>query len=147
VRRLDLKRYVYLWTDGIYFNVRNDDDRTCLLVIIGVTESSQKELISIEYGYRESTQSWLEVLHDIKSRGLTVSPKFFPAEHWTHIRTTNPIEPTFATVRHRTNKTKNCMSRISILAMVFKLVKCTEKRWNKLRGFKWLADVYSGRVV
>ncbi len=239
VRRLDLKHYVYLWADGIYFNVRKDDNKTCILVIIAVTERGQKELIAIEDGYRESEQSWLEVLHDIKSRGLTVSPKLavgdgalgfwnaldkvypqtrhqrcwvhktaniltkmpksvppkakeaihniwmaetremaekafdafvsrfeakypkaveclvrdkekllifydFPAEHWAPIRTTNPIESTFAAVRHRTNKTKNCVSRISILTLAFKLVKCAEKRWNKLRGFKLLADVIDG---
>ena len=68
----------------------------------------------------------------------------FPAQHWTHIRTTNPIESTFATVRLRTAKTRNCVSRATILAMVFKLVQSAEKRWRRLRGFELLADVVQG---
>lgn len=68
----------------------------------------------------------------------------FPAEHWQSIRTTNPIESTFATVRLRTAKTRGCVSRDSILSMVFKLSQSAEKRWRKLRGFKKLADVVQG---
>ena len=68
----------------------------------------------------------------------------FPAEHWAHIRTTNPIESTFATVQLRTAKTRGCVSRDSILAMVFKLSQSAQKRWRKLRGFKLLADVVQG---
>jgi putative transposase len=65
----------------------------------------------------------------------------FPAEHWKHIRTTNPIESTFATVRLRTNKTRNCLSRESVLTMVFRLCQCAEKKWRKLDGSKHLAEV------
>jgi putative transposase len=68
----------------------------------------------------------------------------FPAEHWTHIRTTNPIESLFATVRLRTHKTKNCGSRKTTLSMAFKLMKTAEENWRKLRGFKLLADVIKG---
>ena len=68
----------------------------------------------------------------------------FPAMHWQHIRSTNVIESTFATVRHRTTKTKNCGSRKTNLAMAFKLAKCAEKDWRKLRGFKLLADIING---
>ncbi len=68
----------------------------------------------------------------------------FPAEHWVHIRTTNPIESTFATVRLRTAKTRGCVSRESILSMVFKLTQSAQKGWRKLRGFKLLADVVQG---
>ncbi len=68
----------------------------------------------------------------------------YPAEHWAHLRTTNPIESTFATVRHRTKKSKNCHSYATILAMVFKLIQSAEKRWNRLKGFKYLADVIEG---
>ena len=63
----------------------------------------------------------------------------FPAEHWQHIRTTNPIESTFATIRHRTRQTKGCGSRLATLTMVFKLAQSAEKRWRKLRGY-WLMD-------
>jgi putative transposase len=68
----------------------------------------------------------------------------FPAEHWGHLRTSNPIESTFATVRLRTNKTRNCVSRESIFAMVFKWVQGAEKRWHRLRGYNLLADVITG---
>ena len=68
----------------------------------------------------------------------------FPAEHWAHIRTSNPIESTFATVRHRTYKSKGCFSRITILTMVFKLSESAQNRWHRLRGFNYLADVIRG---
>ena len=68
----------------------------------------------------------------------------FPAKHWIHIRTSNPIESTFATVRLRTAKTRNCISRITILTMVFRLGLSAEKGWRKLRGFRRLADVING---
>ena len=68
----------------------------------------------------------------------------FPGVHWQHIRTTNPIESTFATIRLRTKKTRNCVSRDTILAMVFKLAQSAEKRWHRLRGYQQLADVING---
>ena len=68
----------------------------------------------------------------------------FPAEHWTHLRTTNPIESTFATVRLRTAKTRGCLSRQTMLMMVFKLCQSAEQRWRRLRGYKHLADVIRG---
>ena len=68
----------------------------------------------------------------------------FPAEHWQHLRTTNPIESTFATVRLRTNKTKGCGSRIATLTMVFKLAQSAEKNWRSLNGSQFLADVIHG---
>jgi len=238
-RDLSLKHYVYIWADGVYFNVRGDDSRSCVLVIIGSTDKGKKELIAIEDGHRESEQSWYEVLQDLHNRGMKVAPKLaigdgalgfwkalskvypetrhqrcwvhktanvlnklpksvqpkvkeclhniwmaetredayaafdgaikrfetkypkamnclqkdkeqmlafydYPAKHWRHIRTSNPIESTFATVRLRTNKTRNCVSRNTIFAMVFKLVQTAEDRWHRLRGFELLADVVSG---
>jgi len=238
-RDLSKKRYVYFWADGIYFNVRMEDSRQCILVIIGVTEYGKKEFVAIEDGYRESEQSWREVLLGLKKRGLKIGPNLavgdgslgfwgaltkiypetrhqrcwvhktanvlnkvpkgmqpkvkaalqeiwmaatredaykafdsfvetyeakypkavdclkkdreellafydFPAEHWQHIRTTNPIESTFATVRLRTAKTRGCVSRKTILAMVFKLGQSAQKRWCKLRGFKLLGEVIRG---
>ncbi|QBR82941.1 IS256 family transposase [Legionella israelensis] len=229
---LSNKRYVYWWADGIYSAVRQDD-RLCLLVIIGVTETGKKELVAVEDGYRESTDSWEELLTDLCQRGLKASPKLavgdgamgfwkalakvysgcrqqrcwvhktanvldklpksmqpkvksalhdiylsetreaaykafdntvakfeakypkameclkkdreellafydFPAEHWMHIRTTNPIESAFATVRLRTKKSKNCGSRETTLSMVFKLLESAEKRWRKIKGFRLL---------
>ena len=238
-RDLSKERYVYLWVDGVYFNVRSDDARQCILVIIAVKDSGVKELLAIEDGYRESEQSWYELLLDLKHRGLTKAPKLavgdgaigfwkalakvfpetrmqrcwvhktanvlnkvpksvqprmkqalheiwmaetrqkaytafdhfveryaakypkavdcltkdrkellafydFPAEHWQHIRTTNPIESTFATVRLRTAKTRGCVSRATILAMVFRLGQCAEKSWHRIRGFSRLTDVVQG---
>lgn len=238
-RSLRNKRYVYIWADGVYFNIRSDDARQCILVIIGVTEQGQKEFIAIEDGYRESEQSWSEILLRMKAQGLIHSPELaigdgalgfwkalrkvfpktvhqrcwvhktanvlnklpkviqpkvkqalheiwmaptredayrafdiavstysakypkamecltkdkdemlafydFPAPHWQHIRTSNPIESTFATVRLRTAKTRGCVARNTILAMVYKLGQSAQKRWRRLRGFKLLAEVIRG---
>jgi len=238
-RNLKTKRFVYIWADGVYFNVRSETDRQCILVIIGVTEQGRKEFIAIEDGYRESEQSWSELLLRIKAQGLRVAPELaigdgalgfwkalskvfpqtihqrcwvhktanvlnklpktvqpkvkqalheiwmaptkneaykafdiaistysakypkameclekdksemlafydFPAAHWQHIRTSNPIESTFATVRLRTAKTRGCVARHTILAMVYKLGQSAQKRWRRLRGFKLLADVIRG---
>ena len=238
-RDLALKHYVYIWADGVYFNIRGEEAKQCILVVIGVNDHGKKELIAIEEGYRESTQSWTELLEDVRQRGLSIAPKLaigdgalgfwnalskvypetrhqrcwvhktanvlnklpksvqpkakealhqiwmaetreeaykafdrtvkrfgdkytkamdclekdkeqmlafydFPAVHWQHIRTSNPIESTFATVRLRTNKTRNAVSRATILSMVFKLTQSAENRWRKLRGFALLADVIDG---
>jgi transposase-like protein len=232
---LSSKRYVYWWADGIYSKVRMDD-KLCLLVIIGVTESGLKELVAVCDGYRESAASWEEVLTNLRQRGLPSAPKLaigdgalgfwgalskvypetrhqrcwvhktanvlnklpksmqpkvkaslheiwmastreeaykafdntvalysakypkameclakdkeellafydFPAEHWIHIRTTNPIESAFSTVRLRTHKSRNCGSRDTTLAMVFKLMEVAQKRWIKIRGFNLLTLV------
>lgn len=234
-RDLSDTRYVYLWADGIYSNVRQDA-RLCLLVVIGVTEHGRKELIAVEDGYRESEASWYELLSGLRSRGLTISPKLatgdgamgfwnalakvfpdtrhqrclvhktanvlaslpksvqpkikselrdiwlaenresadkaldvmlvkyggkypaamkkltkdreellafydFPAAHWASIRTTNPIESAFATVRLRSKRAKNCGSRATTLAMVFKLLQTAQKNWNRLKGFELLTLV------
>lgn len=235
-RNLSLNRYVYFWVDGIHLQARMEDSKECVLVIIGATEQGTKELLAIEGGHRESKESWLSLLLDLKNRGLELGPKLaigdgalgfwgaltevygatrhqrcwfhkmgnvldklpkslqprakmqlqeiwmsetrsnayvafdsfiktyeskypkateclqkdkeellafydFPAEQWAHIRTTNPIESTFATVRHRTYKSKGAFSRTTILTMVFKLCESAEKRWQRLRGFNYLADV------
>jgi putative transposase len=240
-RSLQGKRYVYLWADGIYFNVRLTDDRPCVLVLMGALEDGTKELISMADGHRESEQSWLELLLDAKSRGLTEAPmlatgdgalgfwkalrqvypstrhqrcwvhktvnvldklprgqwvsaksmlheiwmaatkqealkamdKFaatyqakypkavecllkdkdellafydFPAEHWQHLRTSNPIESTFATVRLRTSKTKGAGSRTACLAMAFKLVESAQNHWRKLNGSTLLPEVIAGVI-
>jgi transposase-like protein len=68
----------------------------------------------------------------------------FPAQHWVHIRTTNPIESTFATIRHRTRQTKGCGSRMATLTMVFKLGKAAEKRWRRINGYELIDKVISG---
>ena len=68
----------------------------------------------------------------------------FPAEHWVHIRTTNPIESTFATIRHRTDRARGCVTRTTMLTMIFKLGMCAEKRWRRIRGFQSLAKVIAG---
>lgn len=237
-RDLSKKRYVYVWADGVYCNVRMDD-KICLLVIIGSDEAGNKELIAVSDGYRESEASWSDVLLDLKQRGLKNDPKVavgdgalgfwkaiakcwpdtkgqrcwvhktanvlgklpksvqpkvkvllheiwksetkadahkamdncieryqakypkatnclekdreallafydFPAEHWAHLRTSNPIESVFATVRLRTSKSKNCGSRITTLSMVLKLMQTAQRRWQRLRGYNLLADVVTG---
>jgi transposase-like protein len=241
-RSLEGTPYVYVWADGVYFNIRLEDEgnrKQCILVLMGATAGGKKELIALGEGYRESEQSWKELLLDVKARGLTVGPKLavadgalgfwaalpkvfsdtreqrcwvhktanvlnklpkhvqpkakamlheiwrvetkaaaekafglfletfevkypkaaeclakdreellafydFPAEHWRHIRTTNPIESTFATVRLRTRRTQGCGSRTACLTMVFKLAQCAERNWRQLNGSVLLPDVIRG---
>jgi putative transposase len=241
-RDLTGKNYVYIWVDGIHFNIRlGEQDRQCILVVMGATADGDKELIAVADGFRESEQCWKEVLLDVKSRGMTIDPKLavgdgalgfwkalpqvfpatlaqrcwvhktanvlnklprtlhgaakkllnqicmaptraaadksfdlfiqtytakypaaaeclakdraallafynFPAEHWLHLRTTNPIESTFATVRLRTDKTKGSGSRVACLTMVFKLAESASRKWRRLRGSEFLTDVVAGIV-
>ena len=238
-RDLTGKRYVYVWVDGVYLETRLEEARHCILVIIGADASGQKELVGLWDGFRESEQSWKDLLLDLKSRGLVHGPTLaigdgalgfwkalrqvygqtrwqrcwvhkmanvldklpkdlqaqakqrlqaiwmapdrqraamafdlfvatyeakypkaaeclaqdregllafynFPAEHWGHIRTTNPVESTFATVRLRTDKTRGCLSRVTMLAMVFKLYQSAAKRWHRLRAAHYLPEVMQG---
>ena len=238
-RSLEGKNYVYLWVDGVYFNIRLEEDRQCILVLMGATSEGKKDLIAVADGYRESEQSWKALLLDVKSRGLTVDPKLavgdgalgfwkalpqvypttreqrcwvhktanvldklpkrlqpeakekihaiwmastladaekacdlfvktyeakypkatqclakdqkallafydFPAEHWAHLRTTNPIESTFATVRLRTDRTKGSGTRLACLTMVFKLMQSASKRWRTLNGALLRPEVIAG---
>lgn len=80
----------------------------------------------------------------VKDREALLAFYEFPAEHWIHIRTSNPIESTFATIRHRTERTKGCLTRDGMLSMIFKLGMSAEKNWRRLRGFQWLAKVVDG---
>jgi putative transposase len=239
-RDLSARRYVYLWADGVYFTPRLEHDPQCLLVLIGADASGRKELVAVEDGFRESAQSWRELLLRLRDEnGLKLDPELavgdgalgfwqalhevwpqtrqqrcwvhkvanvlnklppslqgkakqdlhaiyeaesrkaaedafdrfiakyrakhdkavtcltkdrellltfydFPAEHWKHVRTTNPIESTFATVRLRTDKTKGCLSRQTALAMVYKLAKSAERSWRRLDGSQRLAQVIQG---
>jgi putative transposase len=238
-RSLEGKQYVYIWADGVHFNIRLEEDRQCILVLMGATPEGKKELIALLDGHRESEQSWKTLLLDVRSRGMTIDPKLaigdgalgfwkalpqvfgttrtqrcwvhktanvldkmpkrvqpqakrmlhdiymaetkydaerafdlfiatyeakytnataclakdreqlltfydFPAEHWMHIRTTNPIESVFATVRLRHDKTKGNGSRIACLTMVFKLMESASKRWRALNGSALIPDVIAG---
>ncbi len=238
-RSLQGKQYVYLWADGIHTKIRLEEDRQCILVLMGATKDGKKELIAMTDGHRESAQSWKELLLDVKRRGLVLDPKLavgdgalgfwkaiaevypatkeqrcwvhktanvldqlpkhkqpaakemihqiwmadtrdnatkafdafletyqakypkateclakdrdellafydFPAEHWKHLRTTNPIESTFATIRLRHRRTKGNGSRRACLAMMFKLAQSAERRWRMLDGAKLLPDVIQG---
>jgi putative transposase len=241
-RSLADKHYVYLWADGVHFNIRLEDpgnNKQCILVLMGAAQDGRKELIAIAEGYRESAQSWRELLLDVKNRGLSQAARLaigdgalgfwaalreiypatreqrcwvhktanvlnkmpksiqakakamlhdiwmaetrsqaqkafglfistfqakypqavecllkdrdvlltfydFPAEHWVHLRTTNPIESTFATVRLRTARTKGCGSRATCLTMVFKLSQCAEGRWHRLHGRELLGEIIEG---
>jgi len=238
-RSLRFHRFAYLFIDGVHVNVRlGEDDRVCLLVVIGVREDGAKELVAVEDGYRESTESWAAVLRDLRDRGMN-SPKLvtgdgalgawaalrdvfpeakeqrcwvhktarvldalpkrlqskakellhemaeaptradatrarerfreafdakypkavakldkdwtaltafydFPAEHWRHLRTTNPIESSFATLRLRTKVTKGAGSKKAALAMTYKLLHAAEQRWRRLNGHELVADVLDG---
>jgi transposase-like protein len=238
-RSLAGKHYVYVWADGVHFNIRLEEDRQCILVLMGATADGKKELIALGDGFRESEQSWKALLLDCAARGMTVAPSLavgdgalgfwkalrqvypttreqrcwvhktanvldklpkgqqskakamlhdiwqaatkaeaekafdlfvatweakyakatdclvkdreellvfydFPALHWIHLRTTNPIESTFATVRLRTSKTKGSGSRSACLAMVFKLMESAAKKWRLLNGSPLLTKVIAG---
>lgn len=237
-RSLADRDYVYIWVDGVHFNIRLEEDRLAALVVLGVRPDGTKELVAIEDGYRESTESWLTVLRDLKRRGMRAPilavgdgalgfwaavgevwpetreqrcwvhkianvldklprrlqpqakkalhammyadkravaeaekkkyieeyaakfPKavdslvsdwdrlvtFFelPADHWKHLRTTNPIESTFATVRLRTRVTKGAGSREAGLSMAFKLIQAAEKNWRRLDRHELIPLVRAG---
>jgi len=230
--------YVYVWADGVHFNVRLEEDRLCTLVLVGARPDGTKEVIAVEDGYRESTESWLSVLRDLKRRGMRAPmlaiadralgfwgalrevwpgtqaetcwvhrianvldklprrlqprakralhammyaesraacleeiaafaaeygakyPKAvesltreqeqllthfdFPAEHWPHLRTTNPIESTFATVKLRQRVTKGAGSRTAGLTMAFKLLLMAQTRWRRLNAPHLVAQVRAG---
>ena len=238
-RDLSARRYVYVWADGVFLQTRMEDHGECMLVLIGATPEGKKELIGFQVGVRESTQSWRELLIDVKQRGLQIAPEIavgdgalgfwkaldevfpgtrhqrcwvhktvnvldkvplsvqanmkkdlrevywapnraaaevaldvfaekyrakygraveclakdrdallafydFPAEHWDHLRTTNPIESVFATVRHRTVRTKGSLSSTTARLMVFKLVIAASKTWRRLKGTNQLPKVIAG---
>ena len=241
---LSQKQYVYVWADGIYANIRLEDEansKQCLLVLMGATAEGQKELIAVMDGFRESKQSWLELLLSLKQRGLTIPPKVavgdgalgfwaalretfptsreqrcwvhktanvlnnlpksvqpkakadlheiwqaetremankafdhflekygakypaaceclkkdrevlltfydFPAEHWGHLRTTNPIESTFATIRLRHRRTKGNGTRKASLTMMFKLAQAAQKRWHRLNRHELIMLLIEGKI-
>lgn len=230
--------YVYMWVDGIHLKVRLEQDKVCLLVMIGVRSDGTKELIALDDGHRESTESWADLLRSCKRRGMTAPvlavgdgalgfwaavrevfpdtgeqrcwfhkianvlnclpksaqpnakaalaeiwnaedkehataaakafadeygvkwPKAatkimddldvllrfydFPAEHWIHLRTTNPIESTFATVRLRQRVTKGPGSRAAGVAMAFKLIESAQRRWRAVNAPHLVALVRAG---
>ena len=242
-RDLSGKQYVYFWADGVYVNVRleeKENQRQCMLVLMGATAEGHKELIAVQDGYRESKQSWYELLIDLKQRGLTAAPHLavgdgalgfwkalrnvysetgeqrcwfhktgnvlnkmpksvqprakadlhevwmsatrqradqafdhflekygakypdacaclakdrdvllafydFPAEHWKHLRTSNPIESTFSTIRLRHRRTKGSGTRRTSLAMMFKLAQAAQKRWKRLNGYKQITLLLEGK--
>jgi transposase-like protein len=238
-RDLSAKRYVYWWADGIYFNVRLEDQRRCILVLMGALADGTKELLAVSDGERESKLAWLDVLRQLKTHGLPAGPALavgdgalgfwaalaqeypqareqrcwvhktanvldkmvqslqpaakdkihqmyhsptrelalkefdafislyeakypkaceclqkdrdvlfnfydFPAAHWPHLRTSNPIESTFATVRLRTERTKGCGSRQATLTMVWQLARAAQKGWRRLNGAELLGKVIQG---
>lgn len=229
-RQRDLRDrdYVYVWVDGVHFNIRLEEERLCTLVMLGARADGTKEVIAVEDGYRESTESWLTLLRDLKRRGMCApvvavgdgalgfwkavgevwpetreqrcwvhrlanvldklpqrlqpkakraldeimqaatradaetaiaafvgeyAPKYpkavaslardqeklltffdFPAEHWIHLRTTNPVESPFSTVRLRQRVTKGAGSRAKGLLMAYKLLEMAEQRWRRLNA-------------
>lgn len=152
------RRYVYVWADGVYLQARMEDQAECMLVLIGATPEGRKELVGFQTGVRESAQSWRELLVDVKRHDLKIAPDIavgdgalgfwrallafydFPAEHWDHLRTSNPIECVFATVWHRTVRTKGSLSSKTARLMVFKLVMAAAKSWSSIEGTKSVAE-------
>jgi transposase-like protein len=240
-RSLTDRDYVYVWADGVHFNVRLAEERLCTLVVVGVRSDGAKELVAVADGLRESTESWAELLRDLRRRGmqapvlavgdgalglwaalrdvfpatraqrcwvhktanvLAALPKSvhpgarralaeisqaesreqaaaaleaftvdygvkwpkavakvtddaeallafydYPAEHWVHLRTTNPVESTFATVRLRTRVTKGPGNKQAGLAMAFKLLEAAQDRWRAVNGPHLVALVRAGGTV
>ena len=155
-RSLDDRDYVYVWADGIHFSVRLEEARLCALVIVGVRVDGTKELVAITDGHRESTESWADLLRDLKRRGMrapmvavgdgALAFYDFPAEHWIHLKTTNPIESTFATVRLRTKVTKGPGSRAAGLSMAYKLIEAAQQRWRSINAPHLVRLVRAGAV-
>ncbi len=237
-RSLQDTDYVYVWVDGIHLKVRLEQDKVCLLVILGVRADGTKELVALADGFRESTESWADLLRSCRRRGmqapvlavgdgalgfwkavrdvfpetkeqrcwwhrmgnvLAALPKSahpgakaalaeiynaqdrthaeaaakafavdygakwpnavtkitdeldtllafydYPAEHWVHLRTTNPIESTFATVRLRQRVTKGPGSRAAGVAMAFKLMEAAQARWRAVNAPHLVALVRAG---
>jgi len=237
-RDLSESDYVYVWADGVHFRIRLEEDRLCCLVVVGVRADGTKELLACSDGYRESAESWADVLRDLKERGMSAPlvavgdgalgfwaalrdvfpetaeqrcwvhktanildalpkrlhrqakaaiheiygaetrsdadaaiddfarvygdkyPKAvakltkdrdvlltfydYPAAHWVHLRTTNPIESTFATVRARTRMTKGAGSRRRGLVMAYKLLDAAQDRWRKINSPELVAQVRAG---
>lgn len=134
-RDLSDSDYVYVWADGVHPKVRLGQAHSRVLVLMGVRPDGRKELIALAEGLRESTESWADLLRDCRRRGMR-DPELvfydFPAEHWVHLRTTNPIESTFSTVKLRTKVTRGAGSPVAALAMVFKLVGSAQARWRAI---------------
>lgn len=239
-RSLADRDFVYMWADGVHFRIRLEEERLCTLVLIGVRPDGNKELVAVADGFRESRESWGDLLRDLQKRGMqapalavgdgalgfwaavrdiwpetkeqrcwvhrianvldklprSVQPKAkaalheimnaptraaaetavgdfkekfeakypkaaaclttdldrllafydFPAEHWLHLRTTNPIESTFATVRLRQRVTKGAGSRQKGLTMAYKLLDMAQARWRKITAAELVPLVRAGVV-
>jgi transposase-like protein len=238
-RDLSARHYVFVWADGIHLQARLEEEKQCILVMIGATPEGKKELIGFTDGTRESAQDWRELLLDLKARGLAIAPKLavadgalgfwkalgevwpttveqrcwvhktanvlnkvarsvqvnmkvdlreiygaptraaaetaidlfadkygakydravacltkdreallaffdFPAEHWDHLRTANPIESVFATVRHRTVRTKGALSHTTARLMVFRIIMAASRTWRRLKGENRLPRLVAG---
>jgi putative transposase len=111
---LSQKRYVYWWADGVYFNVRLDEERTCVLVLIGATEDGTKELVAVVDGYRESTQSWRELLQQLKRLGLSTAPKLAIGDEfaWLLDRLAGRIWPSSESSGALVHKTANILDKM-----------------------------------
>ena len=143
-----------------------EDDRLCLLVMIGVREDGENELLAVEDGYRESTDSWAAVFRDARraryaqardrrrragrAQGRVPDAREqrcwhdCPAEHRRHLRTTNPIESSFATLKPRTRVMKGAGSKKAALAMAYRRLDAASQRWRRFNGHELLADLLAG---
>ncbi len=112
-RSLEGKQYVYIWADGVHFNIRLEDDRQCILVLMGATAEGTKELIAVADGYRESEQSWKELLLDVKARGLVIEPNLAIGDgalgFWKALR---QVYPNTREQRCTVHKTANVLDKL-----------------------------------
>ena len=128
-RDLGARRFLYIWADGVYFKPRMAEEKQCVLVVVGADEYGRKELLAMTDGVRESTQSWREVLLDLKRRGLKQDPKLATGDgalgFWTALR-------------------EVCLSRRTGLAMAFRLMMSAQKKWRNLDGQNRLPEIIKG---
>ncbi len=141
-RDLSAKRYVYIWADGIHLQARLEDEKQCILVLIGAKAAAELAFDAFIESYTPKYEKAADCLS--KDRDTLLAFYDFPAEHWKHLRTTNPIESTFATVRHRTIRSKGCLSNRTALAMVLKLLEGAQKSWRRLDGHNQLPKLVLG---
>ena len=145
-RDLSARRYVYIWADGVYLQARMEVEKQCILVLIGPTPEGRDDAEKTFDRFLAKYQAKYDKAADCLAKDRDVLLAFYdvPAKHWKHIRTGNPIESTFATVRHRTVRSKGCLSYETAKIMVFKTIQAAQKSWRKLDGQNQLPKVTDG---
>ena len=150
-RSLEGKQYVYVWADGIHFNIRLEEDQQCILVLMGATPDGKKELIAVHDGHRESEQSWKELLLDCRSRGLTVDPKLATGDgalgFWKAVRQVYPATREQRCTVHQTANVLDKLPKRLQPAAKAKLhdIWQADTRENANKAFDLFLDTYQAK--